>query len=95
MELIAKLVSIGGMGIMFYFTWAYWIFDEYGIVQMHNEDFFKSICILVAFAIALFTTLTLLFNYNCISISAQSLEIDVVEPLVEEQDELHSDQEDS
>jgi len=70
MELIAKLVSMGGMGIMFHFTWAYWIFDEYGIVQMHNEDFFKSICILVAFAIALFTTLTLLFNYNCISISA-------------------------
>lgn len=84
MELIAKLASIGGMGIIFHFTCRYWIFDDLGIVQLHNEDFYKSIWILVVFAIATFATLTLLFNSNCISISAQSLEIDVVEPLEEE-----------
>lgn len=54
------------------------------IVEMHGSDFITSICIVVGFAILSFVTFTILFNTHVISITAQSLEIDLAEPTKEE-----------
>jgi len=81
LELIAKVVSISGMILMTCQTWRWWFFDDgFGMVQMHNEDFSMSNSILVAFTLIFFITLTYLFNYGCIQISSESLELDIVEP---------------